>query len=185
MTRPGRLTSVVATAAAISAAFAGLAASAPMHHLASGSSGAIGWSVDGTDTLSAGHVMYCVSITFTAGGPSPDSTCANAGPIDPPPASVPRQRRMLVPYGAIGFTGASPAICPGPSIWAGTVVSQAVTMTLTLSTGKTVHVKTIAPPSGLPRQIAFWVAQLPCGTTVTQLAARNGAGKVVAHMLTP
>jgi hypothetical protein len=181
MTLHGRPTVIAAATVVVCAGVTGIAASAPMHHLASGSGDGVSWTIDGNDTVTGGHVGYCVSVTFVPEGPR-NSTCANAGPIALP-AGVPARFRSRVSYGAIGFFGTSH--CPGATIFVGTVVSRAKTMTLALSTGKILHVRTIPPPSGLASQIAFWESQLPCGASVRELTGREASGKTVAHLVVP
>ncbi|HEX4520922.1 MAG TPA: hypothetical protein VH063_15180 [Gaiellaceae bacterium] len=150
------------------------AAAAPYHHLASGRFHGHAWSVSASDTVSNGEVSYCLDVSLwdrTAKTNRAETSCSNAGPLTVP------ARASSFPHG-FGYLGRND--CPTIYLWAGPVVSTARTVELTLSTGATLRVKTIPPPLGLSKRVAFWVARVPCSARVTALSGRNGAGETVA-----
>jgi hypothetical protein len=70
---------------------------------------------------------------------------------------------------------------PRPDYIVGPVVATARLVEITLSNGKVLKTRTIAPKPGLARSLRFYAQQLSCGVRATRLLARDGRGRVVAQ----
>jgi hypothetical protein len=70
---------------------------------------------------------------------------------------------------------------PGPNYWTGPITSKAKRVVLTYTDGRRVSVSTIPAPTGLTRQISFYVFITPCRTPAPKrIVGLDAHGRVVA-----
>jgi hypothetical protein len=75
---------------------------------------------------------------------------------------------------------------PGPNYVVGPVVATASRVTVSLSNGTSLTIPTIPPPSGLARNIRFYVRVIPCrAVAVRGILGTNAAGYTVASLQIP
>lgn len=128
------------------------------------------WKLLASDRVSGQSVGYCIHLSVN--GAAPSGQCTSSGFVLKPFPGLPAYGMNVIQ----STTG-----CPGISYVDGPVVSNAKEVAITLTTGKVVRTKTIAPPAGLVSTIGFYVARIPCGTQPTRAIGLNAAGKVAAR----
>jgi hypothetical protein len=105
---------------------------------------------------------WCMSLTL-AGKAS--STCDKL--------SLGNSRRSIGYFGHLGR--------PGPNYWTGPITSKAKRVVLTYTDGHRVSVPTIPAPTGLIRQVSFYVFITGCRTPAPKrIAGLDARGRVVA-----
>jgi hypothetical protein len=135
--------------------------------IARGSFSGVAWRLTGS---SSRDWTYCLNMKIPASSKSGGSGACGS---------------IYVPgrYGPDGITyAAAHAGRPLPGWVVGPVVATARIVVIKLSNGDTLRVKTIAPPAALFAGIRFYVAELPCPGTPSRFTARDGSGRVVAHL---
>lgn len=131
--------------------------------VASGTFGTVAWKLSATDSADG---RFCLTMTLRGRGRS-----SHCGFIF-----------GLAAGQAHGITYLAHTGAPAPDFIVGPVVATATTVVTALSNRKAVRTKTIAPPKGMTRKIAFYVAELPCPAHATSVRGIDAAGHTVAHL---
>jgi hypothetical protein len=146
--------------------FAGAGLAASSATVASGTFGTVTWKLSATDSA-GGYVCLAIALPRHAGA----SEC---GSIFGPSAG----RAHGITY--LAHTGV-----PAPDYIAGPVVATAKTVVVALSTGQTIETRTIAPPTGMTREIAFYATELPSRGQPVSVRGVDKAGRTVARLAIP
>ena len=67
-----------------------------------------------------------------------------------------------------------------PDYVAGAILADSRNVVISLSNGKVIRTRTIAPPAGFAGEIAFFVARKPCGTQPVGIVGHTQSGRIVA-----
>jgi hypothetical protein len=155
----------VRRAVLVAAVLAGIAAipaaSASQTKVASGMFNGIPWTLLAQDSKSG---SWCITLKVAG---TPASTCDKL--------DLSNRDRSMSYFGHPGR--------PGPDFWVGPITSKAKRVDLTYTDGRRITVPTIPAPTGLARNVSFYVFLTPCRTArPKRIAGADARGHVVALM---